>query len=203
MATPLLDLLARIELIPVDVERRVDAALNEFEPPGVAISDPAAFEACLAALFHHLELAILGARPHRPPNVSFDLGRYVHLLDREFGRGRSVAAYDLARTGSGGGLRHILTKLGQAVGREHAENQIRTLVSFYWRSRTPEELASDSADYVAHCEGILPSEMTEGGAARLRASFFDVLCQHPFAVQMVTRAMPWRTDAARDPERWR
>lgn len=195
MSTALQDLLAWIEPIPADVERRVDAALNEFVPPGAAINGRAAFDACLATFFRDLELVLLSARPHRPANVPFDVGRRFRLLEREYGRGGIAAAFDLARTGSEGGLRRMLTRLGQAVGREHAGNQIETVVSFYWRSRAPQELVADSADYVTLYSQILPSEMTEGGAVRLRVSFFDVLCQHPFAVQRVSQGTPWRMPA--------
>jgi hypothetical protein len=96
-------------------------------------------------------------------------------------------AFELARTGNEGGLYHVLRKLASRLAEEYAGNEIRARISDWWhRLSVPQKFAAMD-EYLAAFGHFLPSELTEGTAARLRADFPKVLAQHPYLMQRFRR----------------
>ena len=73
------------------------------------------------------------------------------------------------------------------IADELSKNEITARVNAFWRSHSPEELLEASREYLARYGHLLPSELTEGSAARIVANFPKVLENHPKLVQQLRR----------------
>ena len=185
MADALTRLLARIEPIPADTDRRVDSALNAFSLPSALITDRSSYSRLMAAFYHHMECRLVGAPTHRGPDVEFDYGRCRLILQQEYGQNGDKAAFELARTGHEGGLRGLLGTIAEAMGKEHVSQLVETCVAQYWESRSVADLLSDAEEYVRRFGRIIPAEMRERGGVRIRGEFFRALTKHPFVVAKI------------------
>jgi hypothetical protein len=162
-----------------EVERRTDDALNGFAPATSQISRWDEFRAYLVRFLHHVEGRVLRLSQPCPMGTDFDWGRCVQFLMRAYGGSGEKTAFELARTGNEGGLYGVLKKMAQIIGEHYAENEVSAKVLFYWNGLSvPEKLAA-ADEYLGKYGHLLPSELTEGSAARLRANLPKVLEEHP------------------------
>lgn len=162
-----------------EVERRTDDALNSFVPAASQITRWDEFRACLIRFLHHVESRALRLSQPCAMGVDFDWGRCVQFLMRAYGANGEKTAFEMARTGNEGGLYGVLKKMAQAVGEHYAENEVSAKVLFYWNGLSiPEKLAA-ADEYLGKYGHLLPSELTEGSAARVRANLPKVLEEHP------------------------
>ena len=103
----------------------------------------------------------------------------MQSLVRAYGSNGEKAAFEMARTGNEGGLYAVLKKMAQTMGEHYAENEVSAKVLFYWNGLTvPEKLAA-ADEYLGKYGHLLPSELTEGSAGRVRANLPKVLEEHP------------------------
>jgi hypothetical protein len=69
----------------------------------------------------------------------------------------------------------------------YAENEIFARIIDYWNRLTSDEQLSATNEYLDKYGHLLPDEMTEGSAARIRANLPKVLAQHPKTLQKTRR----------------
>ena len=170
-----------------DAFRRADEAINSFPLRRACITDWNEFTVCMAEFVVHVESQILRLR--RPVRAAFDFewGRAAAILMKIYGRSGEKAAFEMARTGNEGGLYGVLKAVAMRIADELSQNEITARVGAFWQSHSPEEVLDASSQYLAQYGHLLPSEMTEGSAARIRGNFLKVLQNHPKLVQRLRR----------------
>jgi len=165
--------------------RRADDALNSFEVRTAVISDWEEFTVCMGSFFAHVEAKVL----RRPvcTNPSLHWPRCMQMLHRIYGPSGEKVAFEKARTGNEGGLYNVLKALALTMGEQYADNEIRARVSHYWEQLTVDEQLAAATEYLGKYGHLLPTEMTERTAARIRANFPKVLQMHPYLLQKIRR----------------
>ena len=98
-----------------------------------------------------------------------------------------MTAFDMARTGKAGGLYAVLKAVALRMDEEYAENRIGGIISDYWKKLTIDEQLSVADEYLEKYGHLLPSELTEGSAVRIRTNFPKLLAQHPEIIRKIRR----------------
>ena len=158
---------------------RANTAINTFEKNSAHIENRDEFIECLTEFFCHVEATILKTNHSVYSDSEFHWGRCRDLLCRLYGPNGEKTAFEMARTGNDGGLYAVMKALALRVAEEYAENEISARVTDYWNHLTPNEILAAMEEYVDLYGHLLPSEMTEGGAGRIKANFLKVLNHHP------------------------
>lgn len=161
------------------VAARVDDALNSFHLSQARITKWNDFSDVLTAFFRHVENKVLKIPGFRPTSSDFDWGRCYRLLLQEYGDNGDKAAFEMVRTGAQGGLYEVLKRLAQRRVTEYSGNEISARINAFWNSLTMEEKFSVMDEYLEKFARLLPSELTEYGATRIKVNFVKVLKEHP------------------------
>jgi len=157
---------------------RADNAINSFSGTCAQITDFNEFSKYMAGFTIHVEAKILQLHPC-PTGQDFYWLQCVQILCQIYGTNGEKAAFEMARTGKEGGLFAVLKAVALRMAEEHAENEISARVMDYWNKLTLQEQFSATDEYLEKYGHLLPAEMTEGSAARIRANFPRVLEKHP------------------------
>jgi len=160
------------------VSTRVNAAMNSFPLDTLQPKDWSQFQRLLTGFFCHLENRVLRLQPPRSPDDRFDWSRCFILLKKEYGEQADKAAFEMARTGVEGGLYGVLKKVAEKMAENYADNEISARIHSYWNGLSTDEKLAASEEYLQKHGHLLPSELTEGSAARIRANFPKVLLEH-------------------------
>jgi hypothetical protein len=185
MATKLERLLSSIDPKTTldEISTRVDSAINTFPLDTSSIDRWDPFRACLIRFLHHLDIHLLRLPYAVPMGVDFDWGRCCQVLLKAYGSEGEKTAFELARTGNEGGLYSVLKKMATAMAEQYSKNEIAAKISFIWNSMSAEEKIAAGWEYVEKYGHLLPSELTEGSAARIRANLPKALEEHPKLIQ--------------------
>ncbi len=170
-----------------ETEARADRAINSFSFNEADATQWDVFRSHLINFMRHIEAALLGARALPEASTDFEWGRCVRLLLQEYGQNGEKAAFELARTGNEGGLYGVLKKLASRVARQYGENEVSARIGRWWDQLSIDEKLAAGDEYIGKWGHLLPSELTEGSAARIRANFPKVLEEHPRLVQRMRR----------------
>ena len=170
-----------------EVDFRVDAAVNSFNANAGMIAGWQEFKTCMARFFRHLENSILRFDPPYPLNLHYDWGRCCHLILEEYGTSGEKVAFEMARTGVKGGLYSVLKAVARRMTNQYARSEISARIYRYWDGLTVDEQLAVSTEYLEKWGHLLPSEMTEGCAMRIRANIVKVLQEHPRVLQRLGR----------------
>jgi len=162
-----------------EAARGVDIALNSFSVPAEPLVRWEDFQRCVLRFFRHAEQKILGIDTALSGNDEFHWGRCLGLLMKAFGRNGEKAAFELTRTGVEGGLNHVLREMARAMSEGYGETWVETQVWNYWNSLSIAERLSAPDEYLRQFGHLLPTELTEGSAGRIRANFPRFLMEHP------------------------
>ena len=167
--------------------RRADEAVNSFPVQRAQITEWDRFRDCMVKFVAHVESYVLRLRrPVRSP-FDFEWDRVTAVLVKIYGRNGDKAAFEMARTGNETGLYGVLKAVAMRLAEDISKNEIASRVGSFWQNHTPAEVLAASTQYLAKYGHLLPSELTEGSAARLRANFLKVLESHPEFVQRLRR----------------
>lgn len=170
------------------IARRCDQAINGFPADHSQITDWETFRVFVVTLCRHVDATILRLRGGPPDfGLDYDWGRYVSVLTKAFGSSGEKTAFEMARTGNEGGLYAVLKKLALTLAEQYAENEIAARVWTYWNELTVDEKLAAADEYLAKHGHLLPSELTEGCAGRVRANLPKVLQQHPEILHRLSR----------------
>ena len=165
-----------------------DNAMNTFSFGSGQMTDRKEFEDCLTDFFCHVDTNVLGvSKSFNSEHRDFQLGRCDILLSHIYGHNCENTAFDMARTGKSGGLYAVLKAIALRMAEEYAENKIGAVIDDYWKKLTLDERFAASDEYLEKYGHLLPSELTEGSAVRVRANFPKLLAQHPEIIRKIRR----------------
>ena len=169
------------------VSARVDEAVNNFAMHRAIIEDWDEYENFLTDFYRHIETVVLRIGSGVPDSREFYWGQCANLLNKAFGTNGFKAAFEMVRTGKEGGLYQVLKTVADLIAEKYAQNEIFARISHYWESLTLDEKLAAPDEYLSKYGYLLPSELTEGSAARLRANFPKVLEEHPKMIRQMRR----------------
>ena len=167
--------------------RRADEALNSLRTPRGGVRDRHEFRSLMTRTFVHIECAALRMGRRRTPHPTMDWARCCEMFKRIYGPEGEYVAIQKALHGHDGGLFSVTRDLAASMAEEYARNEISARVAAYWGSLTVDEKLAASKEYIAKYARLLPPDVAENGAARLRAYFPKFLEKHPFLVQTMSR----------------
>jgi hypothetical protein len=170
-----------------EVSARVDQAVNTFATGRATIENWDEYESFLADFYRHVETAVLRIGPGAPDDREFYWTRCSNLLNKAFGPSGYKAAFEMVRTGKEGGLYRVLKTVADLMAEEYAQNEISARIDDYWNRLPVDEQLAAADEYLGKYRHLLPSELTEGSAARLRANFPKVLEEHPKMIRRMRR----------------
>jgi len=166
---------------------RADEALNTFEFDSALITDWNQFRLCLTRFLNHGEQKMLLLRRQCSGGTNFDWGRCCQILMRVYGPNGEKTAFEIARTGNEGGLYAVVRKIALSMAERFIDNEINAKVNTYWNNLSVEEKLNASQEYLDKFGHLLPSELTEGSAARIRAGLPKVLREHHRLIERLGR----------------
>lgn len=181
----LLDLLRPQDVIE-ETFNRANEAINTFPFRAAQITDWDEFCSCMVAFLRHVDARTLRLQGAVGTDEFLWL-RCARSLQRIYRPSGEKTAFEMARTGNEGGLRNVLTAVAMHLAEDYCRNEIAARVSFYWNRLSVTEQLDATSEYLAKYGHLLPSELTEGSAARIRANFPKVLAEHPRLVQRLSR----------------
>ena len=165
------------------VSARIDTAINSFPLNSAVVTDWNEFMHILANFYCLVESRALGLHQDRKPNFDFDWGRCCNLLLKHWGLSGEKAAFEMARTGNEGGLKRVLETIASLMSQQYAENEITSRSLHFWNPLTTDEKFTVMDIYLKKYGHLLPSELTESNAIRLRTKFHTVFKQHPYMMK--------------------
>ena len=163
----------------IETARRADEALNSFPINRSQITDWDEFRDCVAAFYQHVLCGVLGITGTPELDRDFSEGLGLNVLIEAYGPNGEKAAFEMARTGTEGGLYAVLKKIARSIAHQYAQREISARVSSYVRSLSAAEEMAAADEYLGQYGHLLPSELTEGSAARLRGNLLELLIHHP------------------------
>jgi hypothetical protein len=170
-----------------DIASRVGDALNSYRLENGLVSDWDEFKMVLSKFCRHVECAVLGI----PHSTLFDMdmywGRCCRLFMKEYGSSGEKTAFEIARTGTEGGFSSLLKLIAKRMGEEYAQREIAARVGCFYGSLDVDEKLAVCDEYLQKYGHLLPSELTEGSAARIKANFLKVLEEHPRLILRLRR----------------
>lgn len=170
------------------VAGRVDEAINSFLPGSKQIDRYDEFVThaiCFCRLVEATVLRLRDGAPSASPDL--DRGRFMHVFSRAYGAQGLKTAFEIVRTGNEGGLYAVLRKLGEVLAGQYAENEIAARIWSYWNGLSMAEKLAAPDEYLSKYGHLLPSEITEGCAGRVRANLPKVLQEHPRLMRRLRR----------------
>lgn len=181
----LLELL-RPQRVIEETFNRANEAINTFPIRVAQIQDRDEFCSCMVAFLRHVDGRTLRLRGAVGTDEFLWL-RCAQILRRIYGTSGEKTAFEMARTGNEGGLRKVLTAVAMHLAEDYSRNEIAGRIAVYWNSLSASEQLDAASEYLAQYGHLLPSELTEGSAARVRANFPKVLEEHPRLLQRLSR----------------
>ncbi len=170
------------------VARLVDEAINKFLPGPEQIQQFDGFVAYIICFCRFVETTVLGLRNGAPQaSRDYDLGRCTHIISEAYGAQEFRTAFEIARTGNEGGLYAVLRKLGEVFAKEYTQNEIAARIWAYWNGLSLAEKLAAPDEYLSKYGHLLPSEITEGYAVRIRTNLPKVLQEHARMMQRLRR----------------
>jgi len=169
------------------VSARIDEALNSFNMESGIIQKWDEFKRVLTRFHWHVQKAILRTRLSRTPDPEIEWGRCCGILLKEYGLNGEKAAFELARTGAEGGLYRVLKSVARRMIDEYAGNEISAKICHFWHGLSVDEQLAATEEYLEKYGHLLPPELTEGSAARIKAHFVKVLEEHPHIIMRLRR----------------
>jgi len=100
------------------------------------------------------------------------------MLLKEYGLNGDKAAFEMARTGVEGGFYSVLKAVANRMMEEYIGNEITAKISSFWYALSTDEKFAVTEEYLSKYGHLLPPELTEGSAARVKADFVKVLEEH-------------------------
>lgn len=170
-----------------EVDSRADDAVNSFPQRAAMITAWDVFRDCLIRFMIHTETRLLCLKTYPGASSDFLWGRCVRWLIAEYGRNGEKAAFEMARTGAEAGLRSVLSALARRIAQDCAENEISGRILSFWNSLSVDERLDTASEYLAKYGHLLPSELTEGSAARVRAELPKWLERYPHLLRQLGR----------------
>ena len=161
------------------VSARVDEALNSFRIKSGVTENWEEFRIILTRFYRHVENITLQIRSGFSPNPEIDWGLCCNLLLKEYGRNGEKTAFEMVRSGIEQGLYGVLKAVARRIIDEYSSNEIAARIASFWGGLSTDEKLEVCKEYLDKYGHLLPTELTNGSAARVKANFLQVLKEHP------------------------
>jgi hypothetical protein len=167
-----------------EISRRVDRAIESFPVRKSSVSTYSEFEDLLGRFCAHIMKRVLSHPDGELSEADATTGQILasEVLTKIYGSSGHHAAFEMARSGTGGGLYGVLKELGKHMAEDFARRGIGARVSEYWDSLTTEEKITAGEEYVKRYRRLIPPELLEQGAVRLRGYLWKTLEEHPWVL---------------------
>jgi len=169
------------------VSSRVDEALNSFNIKSAMIQNWGEFRNILTDFHWHVQRTVLRNRLSHSPDLEIEWGRCCEILLKEYGMNGEKAAFEITRTGAEGGLYRVLKSIARRLMEEFADNEISAKINHFWYPLSVDEQLAATDEYLQKYGHLLPPELTEGSAARIKADFEKVLKEHPRIIRRLRK----------------
>lgn len=166
-----------------EVAYRINEARNSFHIPASIVSSWAEFVSLIAMFFAHLESYTLNMVGRRPNDQTFDFSRAMNLLRKPYGPNAETTACQIAMSSVEGGLRRVLDDLASAMIEIYAQNEIEARINQFWASLSSDEKLETCQEFLDKYGNLLPADVTEGSAPRLKAYFPSFLAKLPALIK--------------------
>lgn len=163
----------------VETYNRANEAINTFHVSSARIEKWDNFRYCMAQFLQHVEFCILRLRGPIDASRDYHWSRCAQTLLGVHGPSGEKAAFEMARTGNEGGLYSVLKAVAMHIADGYSQNEISARVITYLDSLSVDEQLDACSEYISKYGYLLPSEITEANAIRIRANFRRVLEKHP------------------------
>ena len=162
---------------------RANEAIISFGYDKATVQSWDEFRYCMAKFLKHLNEKVLRLR--KPIDIPLtEYWQYcIRPLCKIYGSSGDVTSYLLASTGNEGGLYTVLKAFAMYKAEEYTKNEISARVSACWHRLSADQKLQAAREYVAKYGNIIPSELSDNGAALVLGNFWKVLEKHPFIVQ--------------------
>ena len=171
------------------MRRRAYDALNHLAASHVSGGGYEAFINHLVSVVGALDCALLGIREPQLKPDWFGTGHVAGVLRRVFGPSGLKLAYELSRTGKENGFYGVSKRIALHMADEYAENGIKGLITNYWNGLSVEEKLAAPDEYLANWSHMIPEELTEGSAGRIRSDFPKMLIEHAKALRKLAHSV--------------
>jgi len=165
-----------------ETSARIDRAVNSFRCPSV-IDNWDDFRRCLSRFVCHIEACVLRLRQPMDDHLEHYWDQAFRSMHKVYGPNGEKAAFELARTAQEGGLYAVLKAVAKQSAQQYPQNEISAKVSVYWQELSLDEKLAAPIEYIEKFGHLLPSELTEASAVRIRANFPQFLEKHPQMLQ--------------------
>jgi hypothetical protein len=166
-----------------ETQRLAHNALATFSLNSSVVGSWEDFRDMVPRFLCHVENTVL--KIHRDHDPDHDWGRAVRFLRKDFGPNGDIAAAQIAIAGVEGGLYRVLRSLATRMVEEYSENEVSAKVSRFWNNLTVGERLETGNEYLAKFGRLLPGDVTEGSAPRVRAFLPQFLVKHPQLVRQL------------------
>lgn len=166
-----------------ETERRATDAFNSFSIPKVRLDTFAEFQSTVSRFVRQVENAILGLPATFPVHEEMDFNRAHRLLKRQYGNDGEKVACNMAMRGVDGGLNRVLRALLDQLVAEYSLREVENRIGVWWNGLSIEEKFSVSEEYIAKYGHLLPGDVADGSATRLRTYFPKFLAKHPMLIR--------------------
>ena len=137
----------------------------------------------LAGRYPNLDMIDVVNEPlHNAPSYKEALGG-----DGDTGWDWVVTAFEMARAGTERGLAGVLRRVAVTRAEQYAQDEITARVSRFWEDLSATAKLEAADEYLREYGHLLPSELTEKDAARVKMNFPKVLAEHPRMMQRLSR----------------
>lgn len=161
------------------VNSRINNAFNSFQVKMGLVKSWNDFKILLSKFFCHIENSVLQLNPPRNEDIDIDWGHCIRLLNKEYQYNGEKLAFEMARTGNEGGLYAVLKTIAKQMTQQYTSNEISSKIYHFWNKLSIDEQLKVTTQYLEKYGHLIPPELKEGSAARLKANFPKVLEQHP------------------------
>lgn len=158
---------------------RVHLALDTFPKGSISIRSFDDFKMLVTRFYGHVEMRVLQIRSSYIPNPEIYWGRCHRILCNEYGPNGIIAAMDISLSGAEGGVYAVLKTIAFQQIKHYSNTEITAKVVKFWECLSLEERLAVIDEYLEKYGWLLPSELKESNAARLRMNFIKVLIGHP------------------------
>ena len=166
--------------------RRANEAINVFGT-AAQIDRWEDFKACMGGFCRHVEAYVLSLREPVNASPEYYWSRCVRILLKIYGINGEKAAFEMSRTGNDGGIYTVLKAIAMHIADEYAQNEIVARIYNYWQDLSVDERLAASTEYISKYGHLLPSELTEDSAGRIRANLPKVLEKHHELIKKIRR----------------
>ena len=170
-----------------EIAAQVDNAFNTFKMDKGIIRNWDEFRHVLNSFCRQVEFVVLQIpfTTDFPPEMYW--GLCCTILRKEYGFSGEKTAFEIARTGTEGGLLSILRLLAKRMADDYAQRRISARIASFYGSLGVDEKLAVCDEYLDKYGHLLPPEHTDGSAVRIKAFFHKVLEEHPRTIQRLRR----------------